>query len=49
MRDQELGVLRRNGLHEDATTNFENAIDEVLEFTGSRQGEMALEDDAVET
>ena len=31
-----------------AAANFENAIDKVLEFAGSRQGKMAFEDDAVE-
>ena len=29
--------------------DLQNAIDEVLEFAGSRQGQMALEDDAVKT
>ena len=47
MRDQAVGVLGRHGLHEVAAANLQNAIDEVLEFAGSRQGEMALEDDAV--
>ena len=35
MRDQAIGALRRNGFHEVATANFENAIDEVLELAGS--------------
>src|SRR5512143_4356540 len=47
MYDQAIGVLRSDGLHEIGAADFENAIDEVLEFVGSRQGEMALEDDAV--
>ena len=49
MRDQTVGVLGSKDLHEVATTNIQNAIHEVLEFTGSRQSEMALEDDAVKT
>ena len=48
MLDQAVGVLGRHGFHEVATANFQNAIDEVFEFAGSRQGQMALEDDPVE-
>ena len=48
MRDEAVGVLGGHGLHEMAPTNSQNAIDEVLEFAGSRQGKMALENDPVE-
>ena len=49
MLDQTVGVLGGQGFHEVGAANFQNAIDEVFEFAGSRQGEMALEDDAVKT
>ena len=49
MRDETVRVLRRHGFHEVGAANFQNAIDEVFEFAGSRQGQMALEDDAVKT
>jgi hypothetical protein len=48
MGDQVVGVLRSQRLHEVGAAHFQDAIDEVLEFATSRQGEMALEDDAVE-
>jgi hypothetical protein len=48
MLDQAVGVLGRPGFHEVCAANFQDAIDEVFEFAGSRQGEMALEDDPVE-
>jgi hypothetical protein len=47
--DQAVGVLGRQSFPEIGAANFQNAIDEVFEFAGSRQGEMALEDDAVKT
>ena len=48
MRDQAIGVLGCQGLHEVATADLQDAVDEVLEFAGGGQGQMALEDDAVE-
>ena len=47
--DEAVGVLRRQGLHEVRAANFQDAIDEVFELGGGRQGEMALEDDTVKT
>jgi hypothetical protein len=49
MLDQTVGVLRRYGSNKVAAAIFQNAIDEELEFVGSRQGEMTLEVDAVKT
>ena len=43
MLDQAVGVLRRQGFHEVCAANVQNTIDEVFEFAGRRQGEMALE------
>ncbi len=47
MRDQAVQVLWRKDLNEVTVVNLQNAIHEIFEFTGSRQSEMALEDDAV--
>ena len=49
MSDQTVRVLGGDGFHEVGPADLQNAIDEVLEFAGSRQGEMALEDDSVKT
>jgi len=48
MLDQTIGVLGCHGFHEVAAANFQNAIDETFEFAGSRQGQMAFEEDTVE-
>ena len=37
MLDQAVGVLGRQGFHEVGAANFQDAIDEVFEFAGSRQ------------
>src|SRR5262249_55501136 len=47
--DQAIGVLGGDRLHEIGAADLEDAIDEGLEFAGSGQGEMALEDDAIKT
>jgi hypothetical protein len=49
MLGQSVGGPRCHGFHEVGTANFQNAIDEVFQFAGSRQGQMALGDDAVKT
>ena len=46
--DQAVGRLGCHGFQEVGAADFQDAINEVFEFAGSCQGEMALEDDAVE-
>ena len=49
MLDEAIGVLGCQGFHELGAADVQDAIDEVFQFAGSRQGQMTLEDDAVET
>ena len=49
VRDKAVGVLRSQGLHEVGAAHLQHAIDEVLELTRRRQGQMALEENAVKT
>src|SRR5262249_38801640 len=47
--DQAIRVLGRQGFHEVGSAYVQDAVDEMLEFTGGGQRQMTLEDDTVET